>query len=61
MEAAFLLSALLIPVKTGSGLSMESHASDCVGDVPFLSLSTVCTQRIQIHNRTSPEPEGVWE
>lgn len=28
---------------------MESHAPDCVGDVPFLS-SAVCTQRIQIHN-----------
>ena len=26
------------PVKTGSGLSMGSHAPDCVGDVPFLSL-----------------------
>ena len=38
MEAAFLLSALLTPAKTGSGLSMESHAPDCVGDVPFLSL-----------------------
>ena len=38
MEARFLLLALLIPVKTGAGLSMESHAPDCVGDVLFLSL-----------------------
>lgn len=38
MEAKFRLLALVIPVKTGTGLSIESHGPDCVGDVLFLSL-----------------------
>lgn len=38
MEAKFWLLALLIPLKTGTGLSMESHGPDCVGDVRLLSL-----------------------